>query len=278
MGTPSIRLTPQPPDLDDQPVPQRIGLVVLATDHTTERDFGAMLPRDKVGTYVARIAYANPTTPENLRLLQPRLAEAAALILPGEPLDALHFGCTSAVVAIGDEGVETALQAGKPGTHVVTPLSAARAAFTALGVRRISLLTPYTAETTAPMVGYFARRGFEVRSVTCFGLEDDRVMARIRPQAILDAAIETTAPDAEGLFVSCTALRAAEVVGRIEAAIDRPVVTSNQASVWRCLRLLGLADSLSGHGRLFELAAVTTSPSDGSLPESSGSGIGFVGP
>jgi maleate isomerase len=253
MDPAAIQVARHPLALDERPVPRRVGLVVLATDHTTERDFGRMLPRDEVGIYVARVPYANPTAPENLCRLQPRLAEAAALILPGEPLDALHFGCTSAVVAIGDEAVEAALQDGKPGAPVVTPLSAARAAFEALGVHRIGLLTPYTPETTASMADYFAGRGFTLRGVSCLGLEDDRVMARIRPEVILAAAVEAMAPDAEGLFVSCTALRAAEVAERIEEAIGRPVVTSNQASVWRCLRLLGLTRPLPGYGRLLRL-------------------------
>ena len=69
----------------------------------------------------------------------------------------------------------------------------------------------------------------------------------------MSAAVEAMAPDAEGLFVSCTALRAAEVAERIEEAIGRPVVTSNQASVWRCLRLLGLTRPLPGYGRLLRL-------------------------
>ena len=196
-----------------EPVSRRIGLVVLATDHTTERDFGRMLPRDEVQAYIARLEYANPTTSENLRGMQARLAGAAALILPGEPLDVLHFGCTSAVAEIGDEAVEAALQAGKPGTPIVTPLSAARAAFGTLGVKRIGLLTPYTVEVTASMVAYFVGHGFDVRGVTCFGLADDRVIARVRPEAIVAAAAEAITADAEALFVSCTALRAAEVCG-----------------------------------------------------------------
>jgi maleate isomerase len=236
-------------------VPRRIGLVALATDHTSERDFARVVPTGEAGIYVARIAYANPTTPANLRRMQPHLADAAGLILPDEPLDALCYSCTSASVAIGDEAVEAALREGKPGVPVVTPPAAARAAFRALGVRRISLLTPYTRETTAPMADYFADRGFELCSVACFGLEDDRVMARVRPDAIVAAAVEATAPDAEALFISCTALRAAEVAERVEAAIGRPVVTSNQASVWRCLRLAGIDRPLAGHGRLLRLRA-----------------------
>jgi maleate isomerase len=249
-----IRITPAP-SLDERPVPRRIGLVALATDHTSERDFARVVPTGEAGIYVARIAYANPTTPANLRRMQPHLADAAGLILPDEPLDALCYSCTSASVAIGDEAVEAALREGKPGVPVVTPPAAARAAFRALGVRRISLLTPYTRETTAPMADYFADRGFELCSVACFGLEDDRVMARVRPDAIVAAAVEATAPDAEALFISCTALRAAEVAERVEAAIGRPVVTSNQASVWRCLRLAGIDRPLAGHGRLLRLRA-----------------------
>jgi len=250
-----IRVTPAPPALDERPVPRRIGLVALATDHTSERDFARMVPPDEAGVYVARVAYANPTTPANLRRMRPRLAAAAGLILPDEPLDALCYSCTSASVAIGDEAVEAALQAGKPGVPVVTPPAAARAAFRALGVRRISLLTPYTRETTAPMADYFAGHGYELRSVTCFGLKDDRVMARVRPEAIAAAAGAAMASDAEALFIACTALRAAEVAERVEAAIGRPVVTSNQAGVWRCLRLAGIDRPLAGHGRLLRLRA-----------------------
>jgi maleate cis-trans isomerase len=47
-----------------------------------------------------------------------------------------------------------------------------------------------------------------------------------------------------------TALRVAEVAEAIAAAIARPVVASNQASVWRCLRLAGVGRPLPGHGQL----------------------------
>jgi maleate isomerase len=250
-----ITLARHAPTLDARPVPRRIGLVVLATDHTSERDFARMIPYEAAGVYVARVAYANPTTPENLRAMQPLLTAAAALILPDEPLDALCFSCTSASVVIGDDAVAAALQAAKPKVPVVTPPAAARAGLEALGARRISLLTPYTRETTAPMAEYFAGHGLELASVTCLGFDDDRRMARIRPDALVAAAVAATAPDAEALFVSCTALRAAEVAADIEAAIGRPVVTSNQASVWRCLRHCGIDRPREGHGRLLHLPA-----------------------
>ena len=55
------------PSLDDRPLEKRVGLIILATDHTTEPDFRRMVACEQTGVYVARIPYANPTTPENLR-------------------------------------------------------------------------------------------------------------------------------------------------------------------------------------------------------------------
>jgi maleate isomerase len=209
-----------------------------------------MSPSREVAVYVARIPNANPTTMENLRAMQPRITETAALILPGERLDAVAYGCTSASVVIGDDVVEAAIREAKPGVPCVTPPSAARAAFDALGVRRISVLTPYSREISAPFVAYFVARGLEVANLACFGLEDDTVMARVTPASVVEAAVQVVRPEAEALFVSCTAVRSAEVAEAIEARIGRPVVTSNQAMFWRCLRAAGCDLPVPGYGRL----------------------------
>lgn len=248
-----IRLHEPRPPLDPRPLEKRVGLVILATDHTTEPDFQRMVASERTGVYVARIAYANPTTPENLRRMQPALTEGASLILPGEPLDAICYSCTSASVVIGDAEIEAAIGLAKPGVPVVTPTMAAMRGLKALGACRISVLTPYVAQTGRPMADYFQRHGFDLASFTCLGLDDDREMARIRPSALVDLAREATADDAQALFISCTALRSASVAAEIEAAIGRPVVTSNQATAWNCLRLCGDGGPRPQWGRLMTL-------------------------
>ncbi|WHO75616.1 ectoine utilization protein EutA [Rhizobium sp. BT03] len=227
------------PRLDDRPLEKRIGLIILATDHTTEVDFRRMVASDRIGVYVSRIRYANPVTPENLLKMQPSLTEGAVLILPDETLDAVMYSCTSASVVIGDRNIEAAIHAAKPGTPVVTPTAAAAAGLTALGARRISVLTPYTIETSRPMADYFADLGFDIDRFTCLGLTDDREMARIAPDEIAAFALEALAPQSDALFISCTAVRAAEIAARIEAETGKPVVTSNLATAWACLRLCG---------------------------------------
>ena len=234
-----ISLAGRKPRLDDRPLQKRIGLVILATDHTTEVDFQRMVASDRIGVYVNRIPYANPTTPENLLRMQPVLTEGASLILPGETLDAVMYSCTSASVVIGDARIEEAIRAAKPGVSVVTPTAAAVKGLRAIGASRISILTPYTVETSRPMADYFAGLGFTIDRFTCLGFDDDREMARIAPDEIVSLARDAIAPVSQALFISCTAVRAAQVAARIEAEIGRPVVSSNLATGWACLRLCG---------------------------------------
>jgi len=237
-------------ELDAEPVPRRIGLIILSTDHTTERDFARLVDSDEVGVYVARIAFENPTSHESLLRTGPRLTEAAALILPGERLDVVAYSCTAASVILGDAAVAERIHAAKPEAACVTPAAAAIAAFATLGVRRVSLLTPYTPKVTDEMVTYFERQGLEVVNAHCLGFDDDRQMARITPASLVEAGVRAMADEAEALFVSCTGLRSAVVVDELERRIGRPVVTSNQASIWQSLRLAGIDHPVAGSGRL----------------------------
>ncbi|MBD9641525.1 ectoine utilization protein EutA [Ensifer sp. ENS07] len=249
-----LTLSSRMPKLDERPLDKRIGLIILATDHTTEVDFHRMVASEQIGVYATRIPYANPVTPENLRAMQPSLTSAAALILPDEPLDIVMYSCTSASVVIGDAQVKAAIHAAKPSASVVTPTAAAASGLKAFGAKRISVLTPYTIETSEPMANYFVSLGFDIARFTCLGLDDDRAMARISPDEIVAFAKQATAPDSDALFISCTAVRAAGVAAEIEAVIGKPVVTSNLATAWACLRLCGNETARPDLGQLMTLA------------------------
>lgn len=248
-----IRLYSARPTLDARPLKKRVGLIILSTDHTTEPDFQRMVAGPDIGVYVARIPFANPVTPDNLRAMQPSLIEAAALILPGEELDAICYSCTAASVVIGDAEIEAAIQAAKPGVPVVTPPLAGVRGLRALGAKRISVLTPYTVETSRPMASYFANHGFDIASFTCLGLRDDREMARISPTALVELARDAMSDDADALFISCTAVRAALAAIDVEKATGRPLVSSNLASAWSCLRLCGDEAARPEFGRLMTM-------------------------
>lgn len=247
--------------LDKRPTPKRIGLIALATDHTVEADFRRLVASDDVAVHVARIHYANPTTPENLRAMQPLLTEAAGLILPGEDLDCIVYGCTSASVVIGEDEVCAAIGAGKPGTPVITPAGAAVRALRVLQAERIDILTPYTRRTAEPMQAFFSAQGFEIGRLAFLGMDDDRDMARLPQAEIVRLAIAAVTPGTQALFIACTALRAAQCAPEIERQTGLPVVTSNLAAAWASLRQCGIAPDPAAASRLLTLAD-TLSPSN----------------
>ncbi|MGF1553407.1 MAG: ectoine utilization protein EutA [Paracoccaceae bacterium] len=255
LATPAVETAPAPPRLDPPGTPARVGLLLLSSDLTTERDAARVLAPEGIAAHAARVAFDNPTTRESLRRMGARIAEGAALLVPGAALSAVCFSCTSGTVEIGGEAVAAAIRAVRPGVPVVTPPEAALDAFAALGARRVALLTPYTESVTAPMARWFAERGVEIVRARCLGMEDDRAMARVSRAAIAEAAAEADHPAAEALFVSCTALPALGAAAAIEARLGKPVVTSNQASLWRLRALAGAAAPREGLGRLLALPA-----------------------
>lgn len=250
-----VVLSPAPVSLEPASAVTRFGMIALATDLTSERDAARLLPLDRAALHVTRVAYENPSTPENLRKMAPRLTAAAELLTPEIALAAICYSCTAASVEIGDAAVAESIQRAQPGVPVVTPPDAAVQGFAALGVRRIALVTPYLVETTEPMAAYFAQRGLEVVSAQCLGLADDREMARISAETIIAAAIAADRPEVEGLFLSCTALPAVGVIDRIEERLGKPALSSNQASLWAMLRHAGLSPAPGAPGRIFSTTA-----------------------
>ena len=227
----------------------RLGLIALSTDITIEADFHRLLP-DGAMFHTARVIQTNPTTIENLRTMGPQLAAAAASLVEGHPLDAIAYGCTSATVAMGYGEVAARIGAGRPGLPVTTPITAALKAFELFKVRKISMLTPYIDDVNQPMLRFLEEAGISVPNIAAFGLTSDIDMCQVSPDAIRRAAIASCDNEADAFFVSCTALRAVEVIESLEADLARPVFSSNQCLFWDALRFSGYTEPISGYGHL----------------------------
>jgi maleate isomerase len=231
-----------------------IGLLVLATDQTMEHEFRWLLRQPGVAFYESRLFNDFDITPETLRAIGPRIAPCAELILPGIPLDVVAFGCTSAAMTLGEEAVFAEIHKVRPKVACTTPVTAALAAFEALGAKNIALLTPYAPQINAGLIAYFRGRGVNIAAAATFDRRDDREAARISVASI-EAATQRLAatPGIDAIFVSCTSLRVAEAVARLERRGGAPVTSSNHAMAWHSLRLAGIDDVLPNAGRLFEL-------------------------
>jgi maleate isomerase len=233
----------------------RIGLIVLATDYTIEHEWRLIFQAlPGVALYQSRIFNDDQITPVTLLAMEPRIAEAARLILPGAELASIAFGCTSASMAIGEEKVFARIGQTRPGVTATTPVTAARAAFAALGARRIAVLTPYRADVNQIVAAYFQDRGFEVPVFGSFNEESDGKVSRISPASVKAGIGEVLKHgEADAVFVSCTSVRLVEAVTEIEKEVGLPVTSSNHVMAWHALRLAGVSDPLPQFGRIFTL-------------------------
>lgn len=250
----STQIVPYETDMGTGPR-ARIGTIVLATDHTIEEEWRAMLRLDGVAFYVARIWNDAQVTPETLKALGDDIGGATRLILPNdERLDAVAFACTSGAMILGEDAVAAKVNAVRNGVPVTSPMMAGLTGLRMLGAKRIALLTPYIDSINQMMRAYIEKQGFEVVAVSSFNTPDDLIATSITPEAVLEAAIKIGQdPAVEAIFISCTSLRAASIIEQLEAVTGKPALSSNHALAWHALRLAGYDDPVSGWGQLFRL-------------------------
>jgi maleate isomerase len=231
----------------------RLGLIVLQTDQTIEYEFSSLFgPQEDVVLYAARIPNTTAVTPETLRQMVIDLPYTARLLLPQFGFDVVGYACTSGTTMIGEARVDELIRNEHPAAKTTNPLSACKAAFAALGLRRIAVVTPYAVDVTEQLQANLANAGFETAAVATFNQMDDFTVARISADSILNAVLKIgVQDDCDGDFVSCTSLRTMQIICDAEARLGKPVISSNQALAWHMMRLACISDSPFNAGYLF---------------------------
>ena len=227
----------------------KIGFVLIPNEQTIEEDMVKHAPAG-VGMYFSRATMPREISTESLACLADSLAETAGRILPDDQLDVVCFACTSGTVAVGEERSIEELQRGAPGAQATTLMGAVRKALNVIGAKRIAVGTPYADELNTNVAGYLSNAGFEIAAFQGMNLNFDREMIRVAPDFLIEFARAIDCERADAVLVSCGALRTIDVVDRIEQLVGKPVICSNQAMLWDCLRLAGISDRLPNLGCL----------------------------
>lgn len=230
----------------------RIGLISPSTNTTLEPEFWQLAP-DGVSIHTARVHQAGR---QGLRSSYRRMADgiaAASTLLATAEIDVITFGCTSCTLFVPAEEIREAM-AKHAGCPTVLVADAVVDALQALNIGRVAVAGPRTELVTRKEVQFLHDAGFEVVSSHCLGLgateEERRYIGRVPPETLLRLAKNADCAEAQALFVSCTQLPTVTMIERLEAALGKPVITSNQATLWRCLRAIGCGVPIHGHGAL----------------------------
>ena len=233
---------------------QRIGVMVPSTNTTCEADFQLVVPRTFT-VHGQRLWLTNDALGEDGMNRMNGEIESGARYLATARVDAISYGCTTGSFFKGPgwDRDMIALIEETAGVPAVATSPSVVEALRAFGARRISVATPYPEWNNQRLRAYLAAQGFEV-----LNLEAEPEAARAGnqgindqdPARIVEFASRACRPEADALLCSCTAWRSVEAVEEIERRTGKPVVTSNQASIWMTLHRLGHHAPIAGFGRL----------------------------
>ncbi len=212
----------------------RIGLIIPSVNRMTEPQFNHYAP-EGLGVYVARGRVAG--RPGTVADLTDEIAHAAGTLADAGP-DLIVFHCTHTSMKEGAAGEARIIDLIRTttGIEALSTSSLVNDALRALGLRRLVVLSPY--QTNADVIAYLTAAGFTVVNDVALACRSAAEFEAVTPQRWLELARENDRPEADGIFLSCTNTRQIEAVTAIEAALGKPVVNSNQAVLWGCLKRL----------------------------------------
>ena len=227
----------------------RIGLIIPSANRLTEPQFNRYLPED-VDIHVTRLRMTGKWA-KPLDQLQGAIEEAAAVLSDTSP-DVIVFHCTANSMEGGLDGEQriTEWVGQASGCEAVTTSQAITEALRELAIRKLVLISPDVEATNQAEMRYMSEAGFEVVHELGLGLPGSDDYIAVTPEEWLDITCDNSRPEAEGYFLSCTNTRMIETIEAVESRLARPVVSSNQAALWACLRRMGHPTSIPGLGRL----------------------------
>jgi len=226
----------------------RLGMLLPSSNPVAEPEITRILPPG-VSLNTTRLKLAGSTREDLLGMTEG--VEAAVGLLSDAGIDLLLFNCT-AVSTFDPEMGETLRQrmeavAGRP---AISTADGIVAALKVLGARRIMMISPYIDPVVEREVAFLRHYGCEVVHASGMGLKEGRAMSAVEPGEWYRQAMDQAGSGADLCFLSCTAIRVFGIINDLERDLGMPVMTSNQAMIWWCLREAGVRDPLPSLGRL----------------------------
>lgn len=234
----------------------RIGVFVPFTNTNLEPDMMLLRP-DGVSLHFARLGgYDEDEIPDETQMagMGATDVDEPLKLLQGARPDVIMYGCTSATLTHGpafDRDLAATIST-QSGARTVTAAGALVHALKTLGATRIGFASPYVPAINDEAIAFLAKEGINtiVRSQVA-GRLGNAGQGALTPDEVYALGAQADAEEAQAIVLSCTDMRSVEVIDRLETALGKPVVTSNQAMMFRAMQLLGLSDPPARFGQLF---------------------------
>jgi len=232
----------------------RIGILVVASDVTCESELYRVVPAG-VSIHTSRMTFPGAVTVETVGKLASEAERAAELLIPA-CVNTIAFCCTSGSFIKGagwDKEIIENIENRFPTVTVLTTSTAVLAAFAELNIKQVAVATPYINEVNEALTRFLEEAGISVLNIEGLKIEADQEVNDLSPEIAYRLAKKVDVPEADAVFISCTSVRTIEIIELLEQDLGKPVISSNQATIWAALGKAGIHDRIEGYGRLFNL-------------------------
>lgn len=232
----------------------RLGVLVPSGNPVIEPEFALVTP-EGVSCHYHRFTFIggrnNEEVLSNLTKAAEYIADASELITHVRPSVVAMTG--TGVSFIGGYGYDQALiekmRERNGNLPTTTTSTSVIDAFKRMGIRKVSIATPYIEEATRALVKFVEDNGVNVLNAKWLNKTGFDI-SEVSKETLYQLARTVNESESEAIFISCTALHTFEIIEKLEYDLKKPVITSNQATIWNMLRLAGVNDKIDGYGQL----------------------------
>jgi maleate isomerase len=142
------------------------------------------------------------------------------------------------------------------GIPAITMMAAQMDALHALGAKTVAVGTIYSDEVNRKMADYMQASGFVVKAMKGLQMLDpfEPSTHDVESAYLLGREVRKESGPVDAILISCGAYRTFKILPYLEMDTRTPVVSSNQATLWRALRAVGLPDVIPNLGKLWTVA------------------------
>jgi maleate cis-trans isomerase len=227
---------------------RRIGLLIPSSNTVQEPEFWGALPKG-ITLHVTRMRLSQVEASSTLRIVEEIEIESAKLADAGVDVILLAATAPSSRKGIGydQELIERIRSASnKPATTAATALLEA---LRTLGAKQIVLGAPWSEDVNRTVATFIEENGFKVLAQDTLGLVRNLEIGLLDPQAAYDVGLRVNRPEADAVMLACGNWSTFSIIDRLERNLGKPVLTTNQVSLWHALKIVG-GEPLSGLGML----------------------------
>lgn len=237
---------------------KKFAVLVPSTNTSVQPEFDAMRPPG-VTNHISRIRIPNIPLRDDadfqrlIELIAAAQDDAVDSVMSCEP-DRLVLGISAETFWDGLKASRELKRQLEERTRLPVSMGseACDAAFAALGIQRIAVVTPYQPVGDRNVVRFFEESGYEVKRIRGLRCESPVKIAHVSEAELRDALLELDGDDIDALVQVGTNLAMARLAGSASLWMRRPVIAINTAIYWHALRSSGIDDRVAGWGPLLE--------------------------